>query len=457
MWNYAFNNLLPVMCAIIMVLSACTEESEPGLTPNPKQPPGQQPPPPPKDTKPPSLVNAKLAYDSLLLVFDEPVKPRWIEIPGKTDWFDTTKIEYSKQWKFRMHPKPCIGCAQTPSFEVRDRVGNQTRQTLTLHYYFRKIDFPGHIVQFMLNKEETLCYALSWNYPSKVWLSVISMETQSVIDSVLLDFITDIGYPLQMAYNPFNNLFYIYTNRLPYLYAFSLAEKKLVKTIELEDDHIHPRKYPLYLAFTQSGKGLLIVKPKDSDSRRLKVIDSSADDEITHLPGFDWTSLNGLLEDAKKEKIFVSGEKVGPSNPLLVFTESGHFESVPVNNSGYLIDLRQRKDDLNTLLVRIGLRIFIKKLDTGSESVPAYANSGETLFDFSHAPAETNFAWIYFKDNAVALLNFNYEITVIEYQTGVEFQGLCTTKDNNWLLMYSFDRFYFYKIGDIRKTSLHGP
>jgi hypothetical protein len=439
------------------VLSACTEEPEPGLTPNPNQPPGQQPPPPPKDTDAPSLVSAKLAYDSLLLVFDEPVKPRWIEIPGKTDWFDTTKIEYSKQWKFRMHPKPCIGCAQTPSFEVRDRAGNHIRQTLTLHYYFKKIDFPGHIVQFMFNEEETLCYALSWNHPSKVWLTVISMETQSVIDSVLLDFITDIGYRLQMAYNPFNNLIYIYTNRLPYLYAFSLAEKKLVKTIELEDDHIHPRKYPLYLAFTRSGKGLLIVKPKDSDSRRLKVIDSSADDEITHLPSFDWTSLNGLLEDAKREKIFVSGEKVGPSNPLLVFTESGHFESVPVNNSGYLIDLTQRKDDPNTLLVRIGLRIFIKKLDTGSESVPAYANSGETLFDFSYAPAETNFAWVYFKDNAVALLNFNDAITVIEYQTGVEFQGLCTTKDNKWLLMYSYERFYFYKIEDIRKTSLHGP
>ncbi|QOI98556.1 MAG: hypothetical protein HRU69_14170 [Flammeovirgaceae bacterium] len=354
---------------------------------------------------------------------------------------------------------PCIGCAQTPSFLVRDKAGNHAQQTLTLYYYFKKLELHGDIKQFMINEQESFVYVLARHYnPNKVSLNVISLETQTVVGVYTLDFFIDYGYILSMAYNPFNNLFYFFTERQSYLYAYSPTQRKLVKTVEITDDHkYYPRKYPVYLAFTRSGKGLLVTQPQDHSAPRLKLIDSAVDDELVAMPDFNNASFHGFSEDLDWANIFMGVNRTGPSNPVLVFTETGQFETLPFTTTGDAGRIKRNKNAPNTLLVQLGQKIFIKKLDTGGESVHAYANSGEASFDFSYAPGETNFAWVYAEDNALVLLNYDETITEIEYIPGAEFHGLTTTNDNKWLLMSTFSDFYFYRIEDIRRTSFDEP
>lgn len=454
--------LQAAMLAAVILLFSCAD-NEVLEKPNPNQPPGQ--PPPVKDTKPPSIAGYKVAYDSVLLIFDEPVKPYRFTVNHNTIYYDTSKLSYSTHWKIRRSPawitfpRPCLSCENTVYHWVRDKAGNFIQRSFTFYQDFQKIQLGGGVKKYFLDADEKLIYALVQHYSGSgaLHLYIISVEQKTIVDIQPLEFVVDYGQNISMTRNPYDGLLYIYSNRHPYIYVYSHTAKHLVKTIEITaEDRTLPYKYPESIAFTKSGIGLIVAKLPYGSDAVLKRIDTSNNDTISHLPDYRQTPIQVIQSSRTEGSIFVAIGYTGYLYPFLIYHPNGQFEEVPFTKSGYAEGMRTHRKN-NTILIELGLTLFIKNLDTGQESFPSYP-VWHVTYDFSYAPGENNIAWVFEEARGLALLDYGNAVTLLEYEDRfVYFRGVTVTQDNKWLLMHEGRHFYFFNLTDLRRTNLSQP
>ncbi len=441
----------------LLLLNSCSDDPQPvtHLVPNPNQPPGFMP----KDIIAPKLVSQLYAYDSIKLSFNEPVKVLRI-VGGGLD-IDSSRVVLAdslKTVKFRI-TLFYLGAETIYRCRVQDKAGNEGVHDFTIRYYDKQVEFSGQVQQFLLSKTEDSCYVLTRSI-DQIKLNILSMESKIVIGQFSLNFLVNPGHLLRMAYNPKNDLFYFYSDTQPYLYAFSLTENRLIKTIEISDtvNIDNPIKFPVDLAFTNSGKGLLKVS-RGSSSNRLKVIDSSNNDSITSLPAFDAMKYYSLTADDSGSKIYFGTSLSAQSSFINLFSETGEISAIQIFTRpfGYAPFIVPNKKN-NSVLIRSNSE-FIKDLDTGIETSVSYT---DTYGDFSYAAGEENFAYFYKERKFMALLNYNDATTVLQYPVSTSFEltsfvDLTTTVNNKHLLMRYLNYLYFFNVADLRRQNLNQP
>lgn len=159
------------------------------------------------------------------------------------------------------------------------------------------MDITGKITDLLLINDDKEVL-ISTYYPSKILR--YSIESNSIIQ--IYDLSAAIS-PVKLSFNHYNSKVYIMgsdpnTTDISYGYIeksdvftlnFHTGELKKAFTVQ-PDKYDHPQVpsiFPLDLAFTSSGIGILLLDNDDASGLRWKLIDCTKNDSIYNFPGYD--------------------------------------------------------------------------------------------------------------------------------------------------------------------------
>ena len=438
---------------ILLTALSCTEEPKPDhLVPNPDKPPGELPPPSPPDKTPPKYLGMDYVYDTILLKFNEPVKPIYLYNNGE----DSSRFQYSTEIKI-FNRRPCLPCITPVGFKVVDKGKNILEGSDTMRFHDAKIKYNGFISTSYIDAKEEFAYLMIGISNEKPRFQILSLVEKKMVENsfIVFDSLLRSSRGYLMAHNPLDGYFYLYASVSSTIHVWSASEYKFIRKITITEPAGQGNfLYPVKLEFTTSGKGLLIVQKyndwADSGDTKVKIIDTNNGDALTHLPDFDDQQLRILFPSPDESKIYFGCRDRATYNSLIgVLNSNGNLSFIPLSVSNFGIpNLLIPNKKNNTMLVRLN-GMFIKDLDTGIETPRAY-NGG--YYDHSYAPGEINFAYTYnYYNDAFALLDYNQAFTVFKHEPTFDADGIISLTNNKNLIVWGNNEIYFLMIDRLRK------
>jgi hypothetical protein len=183
------------------------------------------------------------------------------------------------------------------SISYRDNEGNSYINEIAVSFYKSKVDITGKITDLLLINDDKEVLISTYN-PSKILR--YSIESNSIIQ--IYDLSAAIS-PVKLSFNPYNSKVYIMgsdpnTTDITYgyiersdVFTLNIQTGDLKKAFTVQPDkYDHPQVpsiFPLDLAFTSSGIGILLLDNDDASGLRWKLIDCTKNDSIYNYPGYD--------------------------------------------------------------------------------------------------------------------------------------------------------------------------
>lgn len=192
--------------------------------------------------------------DSISLLFNQPVTI-FSNFPGYT--FCQSDIRYSYQGNRVTFSYACaaVGGEYPFSISTRNAVGDQYAFTFAAKFYEKALKFTGTIKSYLVDDADNSYWVLT-DHPNALYK--IDMSSLEILHKY------DLPYePVTFTISPYNQKIYIAYARLAKLYVMnkSGATEQIIDIVHdktrTEYEYDGPRIYPIRLAFTKTGKGMI--------------------------------------------------------------------------------------------------------------------------------------------------------------------------------------------------------
>lgn len=438
----------------LSLLISCGNED----TPAPNLPPVTEPH---VDLIKPALISHDFAFDSIRLTFSEPIQLEFVK--SVSDSYDlmilneTSLVTYSLDQtsiKFR-----CIPCQLGRDFEfeyqVKDTADNVIRQPFQIGYYQAKLTFPIRISDYVIDEQRGIGYVISLE-PNK--LSLFSLTTYKIVDEVDLNFLPyfDVasGYRWRLSLNPSNRYIYIFSTYSKSIYVYAPDSKNLVKTFKLPAENIqvpeYSSVYPMGIAFTSSGGGLVNSVNQWGNGGLLRSINSVKDDTATVIGPMDAGLMFSVQANGDYSKLFLISEHA----PFYYYNgERLSSFSIPDPETNFTFFIPNRKNDLIYMSGHQAQFIIdhVNGLRTGSSYIGL-----PVAGDFSYTPGEET-TCAYLVDNSKLWL-LNYEKRRTEFGLLIHdianVEGLLNTVDGRTMIIQHPGALTFVDLKKLRRKNL---
>ena len=236
----------------------------------------------------------KYEKDSIEVVFDTPVKIMGSSFGNGDYLVDDEPTAYDEgrryQWPF---PAGKAGIDVNCSFDVQSQTDNtRTKVTCKVPFYDKRkiFDFEkdGSIRNCLLSPDnKSLWLSMSNGYKDGNKLVQVSLDNLSVMKTIDMPFA-----PNDLCINPYNGLLYVlpltknlYLGYADYFCVVNPESGAIVKTVQIEQSpYAHPQyptNYPLSIAFTRDGFGIIVLMSSATTELEWRYIDSADGDKIT--------------------------------------------------------------------------------------------------------------------------------------------------------------------------------
>lgn len=393
--------------------------------------------------------------DSVYILFNKPVT---IEV-FRSNWefclsdMDLTRTDDNCGIRVSF---PCAELGGNYPFTVSvfDDDDNSFSVEMDIPFYKSKFDFSGFMTDFLLiNDEKDLL--ISTFSPSK--LIRYSLESDSIIQTVSL---SQYLSPIEMVYNPFNDKVYMMGSKpeasfrltsmdRPDIFTFDLQTGEILKAITIEsDEYDHPESpanIPYNMAFTKSGRGIILLKANGSSALRWKLIDCANNDSIYMYPFDvadlgDFTDFNNIYMNYDQTKLYLT-KPYGSCDYGIFDAATQHISILEPSSrtNGHSITPHRKSD---RFYARQLYDQFIMDLD-GTLSQISYLDSrhhGQA--DFSYRKQDVDIIYLCEEDSYINFPNHFYILDYVEGQTILScdvIEGLrkfTTTVDGNLAIAY---------------------
>ncbi len=438
----------------VAVLSCSPDESPMPATFNPN--------PVSTDEIQPVLLSQDFAMDSIKLRFSEPVQVEFIK--STSDSYDLVILNDPAQVRYSFDSTTikfrCIPCQLGRDYDlqyaVRDTAGNQNKQPFTVSYYSERLDFP-RISDFSIEDNKQVGYVISL-FPNK--LTAFSLTTYKINFEIALDFLPssdgDATKCWKFTHNPFNGCLYIYSNFSKSIFVYSLEERRLLRTFELPAENIYVPEYssvyPMDIAFTSSGAGLVNTVNQWGNGGLLRTINSTRADTSQVIGPMDAGLMFSIRANGDNSKIFLISEHApfyyysSQTNNLSAF-------STPDPETNFTFFVPNRKNDFVYMAGHQAQFI----IDHVNETRTSASYLGLPVAgDFSYAPGEeSNFA--YLVDNSKLWL-LNYEKRKTEFgwliNDIINIENLVNTVDGRTMVIQHRSALILVDLTKLRRKNL---
>ncbi|NPD48145.1 carboxypeptidase regulatory-like domain-containing protein [Lentimicrobium sp. S6] len=380
--------------------------------------------------------------DSVYILFNRPINVNKLEAPSNyepdlnyvyTDDNHGIMFDYAGGY---------LGWEVPFKITVSDNDNQEFSEELVVPFYTQKLKTNGEITDFLLINEDKEVLIAIYN-PSV--LIKYSLELDSVLH--IYDLSSYLA-PIKLTYNDYNSLVYLvgsYPNieaspieiDRPDVYTLDLQSNSIehaFKIEPLEEEHPNnPSIYPMDMAFTKLGSGLIILKNDYYSGFKVRIIDNTINDTIYPHPEFEFNEppffvevypnynktklyLNrfsskdnfGIYDGFTKEISILPHEIVG--SPLMVPNQKSENFFVGMVSNFYLLDLENNESE---------------KISISSCSNP----SADFIYSFDNE----NLVYLH-GSNYFRILDLNSGEVISSCQTVMYFNDLTTTIDGKYCL-----------------------
>lgn len=463
--------------ATTLVVIACMLSCEPEVEITKQEPidTTDVEPEPFRDTIPPVLVSYQHINDSILLLFNEPIELIALAPGGPhfgLNFYELSPhfISVSNKHGFKFESVFGYLSGEIPyKYTVRDTVGNEVKDTVTVLHYDKKILFPGRISHYEIDEAKNIGYFLTSETPT---FSIFSFATRTIIEQIPLPFLKAHCKENQMAYNPKDNLFYIYSRYCndPLIYAYSLAEKRVVRTIAITpvptDDPRDSYTYPQDLEFLSNGVGFMLVAVLNGFEDKLRIINTTDNDKITAIENN--RDFVGVEKNWNRSEIYAGRDNFSLGAPIFKLDTTSLqpsymlADNVNCTSNCLLFAIRpHRQKDKIYIINRREQFITDSKVQSVSKfsHYDAFVTSGYVSADFSYKPEEDSYIYYHGGDGwrvnegYVHLLDYENARTIATYKADPDMRDLRVSPDTKSFFMRRWEYLYFFDDETFRKTN----
>lgn len=380
--------------------------------------------------------------DSVSLLFSQPVTVTAIN-PGYT--YCMSDIQFSYQGNKVNFSYACgsLGGDYPFTITTRNSHGDQYTFTFSVGFYNKCINLTGTISQYFVNDADNSYWVLT-DHPNALYK--IDMTSFAVLHRYDLP-----DEPVMFTVNPYNNKIYLAYRQVPKLYIMNQngTTENIITivhdTTRQQYEYNGPRIYPMRLAFTRNGKGMIWLTDRFYGYNGFWYIDAADNNRIWYeaLPGEE-VNYNDVRTNYDQSKLVLTymndDPAIGQFDPVAMqFT---HYRPTRTTRGVFNTPSRQNANVYsgqlyNQLIVNPG---------TGYESLESYKdNRSYGSVDFVYKPGRESS--IYFTEEGhIEVNDYSNRSTPVDYDAIVFLKGTTATLDNRFLIVYRHDGNYHAKV-----------
>lgn len=254
--------------------------------------------------------------DSIELIFNTPIQ--LINLKGITHCpHDFNPVLTNNNTRLQFH----MGCMQmgaSGDYEVivKDSAGNVLTERFNVGFYNDSFEFEGRLIILKYEEESNTIWLLT-DMPNQLYN--LDASALTVRKKIGLPFI-----PLNLHRSVYNNNLYI-LGETPIIHIYDPESLQKIQDIDIfqepapYDHPDYPAIIPYDIAFTKSGKGLVLFKADLNSANKVRIIDASSAHRIYNLPqndvvlGPQYDFLAGGLQLSRDQNTIIVNELHGVS------------------------------------------------------------------------------------------------------------------------------------------------
>ena len=386
--------------------------------------------------------------DSVILFFNQPVTVTSI-IPG--NMFCQSDIQFTYTGNKITFSYACgsLGGDYPFTIATRNSRGDQYTFTFSVGFYNKCINLTGTISRYFVNDADNSYWILT-DHPNALYK--IDMTSFDILHRY------DLPYePVMFTVNPYNNKIYLAYRQVPKLYILNQdgTTNEVINIVhdtsrtQYESDG--PRIYPIQLAFTRNGKGMIWLTNTYYGYNGFWFIDAADNHRIWYqsLPGEE-VNYNDVSTNFDKSKLVLTymndDPTIGRFDPeTMQFTKYR-----PTRTTRGVFNTPSRKNG-NVYSGQLYNQLIVNP-DTGVESLESFKdNRSFGSVDFVYKPGRESS--IYFAEEAhIEVLDYSTRTSPVDYDAIYFLKGTTATLDGRFLIVYRHDGNYNAKVIQLPAT-----
>jgi hypothetical protein len=382
--------------------------------------------------------------DSIALVFNQPVTIKSI-FPGNTFCQSDIRFSYSGNKVTFSYACAALGGDYPFTITTNSSLGDQYTFNFSVGFYEKIINLTGTIQSSFVNDADN-SYWIITDHPNALYK--IDMTTFAILHKYDLP-----GEPTTFTVSPYNNKIYLAYRSIPKLYILN-QDGTTDQVIDIPHDtsrgiyeYYGPIIYPINVAFTKTGKGMIWLNDKSgNDYSYFWFIDATANHRIWYqsVPGYS----NGAYVNPKanydKTKLVLNSVNGNATIGIFDLQQMAFSSYRPSKNDigGFVTPSRKNGN------VYVGQLYFqsIANPATGFESAALNKdNRNGGNIDFCYKPGRD--LTVYFTEAGyIQTIDYATGKTPVKYDAIYYLKGTTATLDGRYVIAHRHDGNYSAKV-----------